>query len=120
MQAAADDDAGGAAVQAPAKSLGVTGSAIQAAGCTSTAGDLQICLRGTSDLQLQSCLLVMPVPLKSVQSASCMIPHTMLTGAIYILVQSVMQKLSACLHDMSQANTYAQAIVAAMIEAIAA
>ncbi len=51
MQAAADGDAGGAAVQAPTESLGVTGSAIQAAG-TSSAGDLQICLRGTPALQL--------------------------------------------------------------------
>lgn len=78
MQAAADDDAGGAAVQAPTESLGVTGSAIQAAG-TSSAGDLQICLRGTPDLQLLSFLLVMPAPLKSVQSALCVTSNQLMS-----------------------------------------
>lgn len=74
MQAAVDDDATGrAAVQAPVESLGVTGSAIQASGCTSSAGDLQVYRRGTPDLQLQSFLLVMPPPLQSVQSALCVI-----------------------------------------------
>ena len=79
MQAAADDDAGGAAVQAPTESLGVTGSAIQAAGCTSGAGDLQISFRGTPDSQLQSLLLVMSAPLTSNQSAPCVISQQLMS-----------------------------------------
>ncbi len=105
MQAAADDDAGGAAVQAPTESLGVTGSAIQAAGCTSSAGDLQICFRGTPDSQLQSFLLVMPAPLMSNQSAPCVISQQLMSWC---------NVSSRGLLHVSEANKLLQAIVAAI------
>lgn len=63
MQAAADDEAGGAAVKAPTENLGVTGSAIQAAGCSSSAGDLEICLRVLLICTCSPFILVMSAPL---------------------------------------------------------